>query len=67
VVLRARIRTRPGKQWGIGRAYNELMKKHCDARGVEIPFPHMTVWFGEGKDGSAPPAHIAGPAAPAAE
>ncbi len=65
VVLRARIRTRPGKQWGIGRAYNELMKKHCDLRGVEIPFPHLTLWFGEGKDGTAPPAHIAGDVPPA--
>jgi small conductance mechanosensitive channel len=63
VVLRARIRTRPGKQWGVGRAFNELVKRHCDARGVEIPFPHLTVWFGEGKDGTAPPAHIAGPPA----
>jgi len=61
VVLRARLRTRPGKQWGIGRAYNERLKKRCDEMGVEIPFPHMTVWFGEGKDGAAPPIHLVGP------
>jgi small conductance mechanosensitive channel len=61
VVLRARIRTRPGAQWGVGRAYNEAVKKRFDAAGVEIPFPHMTVWFGEHKDGTAPPARMANP------
>ncbi|MEM7498567.1 MAG: mechanosensitive ion channel domain-containing protein [Pseudomonadota bacterium] len=58
VVLRARIKVRPGQQWGIGRRYNELLKKACDERGIEIPFPHMTVWMGEGKDGGAPPLHM---------
>ncbi|MEM6944168.1 MAG: mechanosensitive ion channel domain-containing protein, partial [Pseudomonadota bacterium] len=46
VVLRARIKTIPGQQWGVGRRYNELLKKTCDARGIEIPFPHMTIWMG---------------------
>lgn len=58
VVLRARIKTRPGDQWGIGRAYNEAVKRRFDQAGVEIPFPHMTIWFGENRDGSAPPAQI---------
>ncbi|MEO1721738.1 MAG: mechanosensitive ion channel domain-containing protein [Pseudomonadota bacterium] len=58
VVLRARIKVRPGKQWAVGRRYNELLKKACDERGIEIPFPHMTVWMGEGKDGAAPPVHL---------
>ncbi|PWJ21872.1 mechanosensitive ion channel domain-containing protein [Jannaschia seohaensis] len=40
VDLRARIRTQPGKQWGVGRAYTELVKTVFDERGVEIPFPH---------------------------
>jgi small conductance mechanosensitive channel len=61
IVLRARIRTRPGAQWGVGRAYNEAVKKRFDASGVEIPFPHMTVWFGQHKDGSAPPLHLSNP------
>ncbi|SEA55497.1 mechanosensitive ion channel domain-containing protein [Rubrimonas cliftonensis] len=55
VVLRARIRTRPGAQWGVGRAYNEAVKKRLDAAGIEIPFPHTTIWFGENRDGTAPP------------
>ncbi|WP_331687471.1 mechanosensitive ion channel domain-containing protein [Consotaella aegiceratis] len=58
VVVRGRIKTLPGKQWGVGRAYNEVVKRLCDERGIEIPFPHMTVWFGEGKDGTAPPMRL---------
>jgi len=58
VVLRARVKTRPGAQWGFGRAWNEQIKKIFDARGIEIPFPHQTVYFGELKDGSAPPVHL---------
>lgn len=58
VILRARIRCLPGKQFGIGRQYNERLKKTFDARGIEIPFPHQTVYFGEEKGGGAPPAHI---------
>jgi small conductance mechanosensitive channel len=65
VVVRGRIKTLPGKQWGVGRAYNEIVKRLCDERSVEIPFPHMTVWFGEDKRGNAPPVHLAAPLAAA--
>lgn len=51
VMLRARIKCVPGRQWGIGRAYNGVLKKVFDARNIEIPFPHQTVYFGESKDG----------------
>ncbi len=58
VNVRIRIKTLPGAQWAIGREYNRLVKRHFDAAGIEIPFPHMTLYFGEGKEGAAPPAHI---------
>lgn len=58
VNVRVRIKTVPGAQWGVGRAYNRLVKYHLDAAGIEIPFPHMTLYFGEDKDGKAPPAPI---------
>ena len=51
VMLRARIKCVPGQQWGIGRAYNGVLKTVFDARNIEIPFPHQTVYFGESKDG----------------
>lgn len=58
VNLRVRIKTLPGSQWSVGRAYNRLVKRHLDAAGIEIPFPHLTVYFGQNKDGSAPPAPL---------
>lgn len=58
VNIRVRIKTIPGSQWSIGRAYNRLVKYHLDAAGIEIPFPHLTMYFGEDKDGKAPPAPL---------
>ncbi|WP_185982895.1 mechanosensitive ion channel domain-containing protein [Aureimonas mangrovi] len=55
ILVRGRVRTLPGKQWGVGRVYKALIKKVLDERRIEIPFPQTTIWFGTGKDGSAPP------------
>jgi len=54
VIVRGRIKTLPGKQWGTGRAYNEIVKEIFDERGIEIPFPHMTLYAGEDKQGKSP-------------
>jgi len=54
VVVRGRIKTLPGKQWMTGRAYNEIIKEIFDERGIEIPFPHMTLYAGEDKNGESP-------------
>lgn len=54
VNIRVRIQTLPGRQWAIGREYNRLVKRHLDAAGIEIPFPHLTLYFGEDKQGNAP-------------
>ena len=58
VVVKVRIKTLPITQWGVKRAFNRLMKKAFDERGIEIPFPHTTLYFGENKDGAAPAAHV---------
>jgi small-conductance mechanosensitive channel len=42
ITVRARIKTTPGTQWAIGRAYNEHVKTVFDERGIEIPFPQVT-------------------------
>lgn len=47
VVIRARIKTRPIEQWGIGREYRKRLKKAFDDKGIEIPFPHTTIYWGE--------------------
>lgn len=58
VMVRARIKTRPGMQWGTGRAYNEILKQVFDRHGIEIPFPHMTLYMGEDKEGRSPPLNL---------
>ncbi len=60
VILRARIKTVPGKQWGVGRAYNGILKRIFDSRGIEIPFPHQTIYFGEAKDGQTQTLRVGG-------
>ena len=59
VVIKARITTRPIRQWAVGREFNRRMKKRFDELGIEIPFPHRTIYFGEDRSGNAPPARIA--------
>ncbi len=41
VVLKGRMRTRPGSQWSVGREYLKRIKLAFDANGIEIPFPHL--------------------------
>jgi small conductance mechanosensitive channel len=47
VMIKARIKTLPIKQWMVGREFNRRMKNRFDELGIEIPFPHRTVFFGE--------------------
>ncbi|MDH4082268.1 MAG: mechanosensitive ion channel family protein [Nitrospira sp.] len=67
VIIKCRIKTRPIKQWRVGREMNRRIKKTFDAKGIEIPFPHQTIYWGEPKQGTPPPLHVAGlqPAQPA--
>lgn len=47
VVIKGRLRTLPIKQWDVGREYRRRLKKAFDAAGIEIPFPHRSIYFGE--------------------
>ena len=47
VVIKGRTRTLPIKQWDVGREFQRRVKKAFDQAGIEIPFPHMSVYFGE--------------------
>ncbi|MEQ6917978.1 mechanosensitive channel protein [Halomonas sp. SSM6] len=58
VNIRVVIKTTPGDQWAVGRAYNRLVKMRFDEAGIEIPFPHTTLYFGEDKQGRAPAANV---------
>ncbi|ALA60272.1 mechanosensitive ion channel family protein [Nitrospira moscoviensis] len=47
VNIRIRIKTKPLEQWTVGREYRRRLKKAFDAEGIEIPFPHRTLYMGE--------------------
>jgi moderate conductance mechanosensitive channel len=60
VVLRARLRVVPPiEQWNVRREFLKRVKKAYDERGIEIPYPHLTVYAGAGKDGRASPFNVA--------
>ena len=58
VIIKARITTKPVKQWIVGREFNRRIKNRFDELGIEIPFPHRTIYFGEDVSGNAPPARL---------
>ncbi len=54
VVIKARIKTKPSKQWGVGREFNRRLKKKFDELGIDMPFPHITLFPGKDKKGDSP-------------
>jgi small conductance mechanosensitive channel len=50
MVIRLLARTLPEKQWNVARELRRRIKKRFDAEGIELPFPHVTVYWGEGQD-----------------
>lgn len=50
VVIKARLKTRPGDQWAVGREFNRRMKKAFDEKGIEFPFPHRTLTWSATSD-----------------
>ncbi len=47
VVIKGKIKTKPMQQWMVGREFNRRVKKAFDAAGIEIPFPHLSLYAGE--------------------
>lgn len=47
VIMKARFKTVPIEQWVVGREYRRRLKKAFDEQGIEIPFPHRTIYWGE--------------------
>ncbi|NCA82938.1 MAG: mechanosensitive ion channel family protein [Opitutae bacterium] len=47
VVIKGRIKTKPIRQWLVGREFLRRVKLAFDREGIEIPFPHRTIYMGE--------------------
>jgi moderate conductance mechanosensitive channel len=54
VVLRCRFKVAPLEQWNVRREYLRRIKAAFDQAGVEIPYPHLTLYAGAGKREPAP-------------
>ena len=47
LIIKGRIKTRPGDQWTIGREYRKRLKEEFDKNHIEIPFPTRTITWAE--------------------
>ena len=54
VVLRGRFKVAPLQQWNVRREYLRRLKRAFDEKGIEIPYPHLTIYTGTPKSGVAP-------------
>lgn len=56
IILRCRFKTAPLEQWGVRREFLRLMKNEFDARGIQVPYPHLdlTLFAGQDKQGNVP-------------
>ncbi len=46
VVIRCRFKVLPLEQWGVRREYFRRIKSEFEQHGIEIPYPHLTVYPG---------------------
>lgn len=46
VILRCRFKVLPLEQWSTRREYLRRLKKAFDEHGIEIPYPHLTLYAG---------------------
>lgn len=58
IIIKARTKTKPIKQWAVGREFNRRLKKTFDEKNIEIPFPHVTLYMGQDKEGLSPALNV---------
>jgi len=58
VMIKCRFKCTPLEQWNVRREFLRRLKAAFDARGIEIPYPHLTIYPGQAKDGTAPPLRL---------
>ena len=49
--IKVRLKTGPQSRWPVGREFNRRVKIAFDKAGIEIPFPHRTVFLPESGEG----------------
>lgn len=54
VILRCRFKCSPLEQWAVRREFLRRLKYAFEAEGIEIPYPHLTLYAGQDKQGRAP-------------
>ncbi len=59
IIIKARTTTKPIQQWRVAREFNRRLKKRFDKENIEIPYPHVTLYMGEDKQGNAPALNVA--------
>jgi len=58
IIIKARTKTKPIRQWAVGREFNRRLKRRFDEKEIEIPFPHLTLYMGQDKEGQSPPLNV---------
>jgi len=53
VTLKCFFKTVPIKQWDVAREFRRRVKNRFDELGIEIPFPHRTLYWGAPKESAA--------------
>jgi len=47
LVIRVMVKTAPLKQWEVGRELRRRIKNRFDEKGIQIPFPHRMLFWGQ--------------------
>jgi small conductance mechanosensitive channel len=47
--VRISAKTKPGKQWEVGRAMRKHLLAACEREGISLPYPRQEVWLHESK------------------
>jgi small conductance mechanosensitive channel len=55
VIIRSRFKVLPLEQWDVRREFLYRIKKAFDTAGIEIPYPHLTLYAGEAKQAGVTP------------
>ena len=50
IAIKVLGQTKPIRQWEVAGEFRKRIKKAFDEEGIEIPFPHQTIYWGEGEE-----------------